>query len=42
MGEGYLTKGEYSPYYEVFSSEGGHTDFPARSEEDYELLVFAK
>ena len=38
MGEGYLTKSEYAPFYEIHPAEGGHTDFAVRSEEDFALF----
>lgn len=41
LGEGYLTKSVFSNCYEVFSSEGGHTDFSVRNEEDWNLRQFA-
>lgn len=41
FGQAYLVKGEFSPCYEVFPSEGGHVDFPARSQEDWDLVKFA-
>lgn len=31
LGEGFLTKSEYSPFYEVYPCEGGHTEFCPRS-----------
>lgn len=37
LGEGYLTKSEFSNVYEIHSSEGGHTDFSVTSEEDWNL-----
>lgn len=37
LGEGYLCKSMFSKYYEVYSSEGGHTDFSVTSEEDWQL-----
>ena len=40
-GQAYLVKGAFAPCYEVFPSEGGHVDFAARSEEDWELVKFA-
>ena len=42
LGEGFLCKSEYSPHYEVYPSEGGHTDFSVRNLEDFELLEFAR
>ena len=42
LGEGFLTKSEFSSCYEVFSSEGGHVDFNVTSEEDWELRKFAE
>ena len=41
LGEGYLTKSVFSKCYEVFSSEGGHTDFSVRNEDDWKLRQFA-
>lgn len=41
LGEGYLTKSSFSQCYEIFSSEGGHTDFSVRNEEDWKLREFA-
>ena len=41
FGQAYLVKGEFAPCYEVFASEGGHVDFPARSQEDWDLVKFA-
>ena len=37
-----MTKSKYAPYYEVYAAEGGHCEFNIRSEEDFELLNFAK
>jgi glucokinase len=34
-------KSSFAPCYEVYPSEGGHVDFPARSDEDMELIKFA-
>ena len=42
LGEGYLTRGENSLEYSVHGSEGGHTDFPPRNEEEFGLLQFAR
>ena len=42
LGEGYLTRGEDSLEYSVHGSEGGHTDFPPRSEEEFALLQFTR
>jgi glucokinase len=39
---GFLFKSEYSPYYEVSPSEGGHSEYSPRSDEDFEFLKFAK
>ena len=41
LGQGFLCKSDYSPYYEVYPCEGGHVCFSVRSKEDYELLEFA-
>lgn len=41
LGEGYLTKSKFSNCHEVFSSEGGHTDFTVRNEQDWKLMQFA-
>jgi len=41
LGQGFLTKSDFAPYYEVFPSEGGHSEFSVRSQEDYELLQHA-
>ena len=41
FGQAFLVKGAFAPCYEVFPSEGGHVDFPARSDEDQELVKFA-
>lgn len=30
LGQGFLTKSEYSPHYEVWPSEGGHSEFNVR------------
>ena len=40
LGQGYLCKSKFSPYYEVYPCEGGHTEFSVRSKEDFELLEF--
>jgi len=40
-GQGYLTKSIFGKCYEVFSSEGGHSDFSVTSEEDWKLRQFA-
>ena len=42
FGQAFLVKSKFSPCYEVYPSEGGHVDFPARSREDFELLEFAR
>ena len=36
-----MCKSEYAPHYEVFPSEGGHSEYSVRSKEDFELLEFA-
>jgi glucokinase len=41
LGEGILTKSAFSKCHEVFSSEGGHTDFAVRNEQDWKLMQFA-
>lgn len=41
LGQGFLCKSEYAPHYEVFPSEGGHTEFSARTQEDFELVEFS-
>lgn len=41
LGQGILVKSAFSPCYEVFPSEGGHVDFPARSDEDWRLVKHA-
>lgn len=41
LGQGFLCKSEYAPFYEVYPSEGGHTEFSVRDQDDYELLEFA-
>ena len=40
-GQAFLVKSSFAPCYEVFASEGGHVDFPARTDEDWELVKFA-
>lgn len=40
-GQGYLTKSNFGKCYEVYSSEGGHSDFCVTSEEDWKLRQFA-
>lgn len=42
LGQGFLTKSELAPYYEVFPAEGGHSEFSPRNEEDFELVKHAK
>lgn len=42
LGEGILTKSEFSPVYEVMSTEGGHADWSPKTREDFELQEFAK
>lgn len=42
LGQGYLTKSEFAPYYEVYPTEGGHCDYAARNQEDIDLITFAK
>ncbi len=41
LGQGFLTKSSFAPYYEVHPSEGGHSEYSVRSQEDFELLEFA-
>ena len=40
-GQGFLVKSRFSPCYEVNPSEGGHTEFAPRNEEDFKLTQFA-
>jgi len=42
LGQCFLTKSEFAPYYEINPAEGGHSEYSPRSKEDYELLEFAK
>jgi|688.fasta_scaffold400043_1 glucokinase len=42
FGQAYLVHSKFAPCYEVFPSEGGHVDFPARTKEDFELVDFAR
>lgn len=42
LGVGMLFKSEFQPCHEVYPTEGGHTDFAVRSEEDWRLVNFAK
>jgi glucokinase len=42
LGQCFLTKSEFAPYYEINPAEGGHSEYCPRSKEDYELLEFAK
>ena len=42
LGMGLLFKSEFSSVYEVSPTEGGHTDYSPRSDEDYDFLKFAK
>lgn len=42
LGEAFLVKSEFAPYYEICSSEGGHSEFAPRTDEDMELVKFAK
>lgn len=42
LGQCFLTKSEFAPYYEINPAEGGHCEYSPRSEEDFELLTFAK
>lgn len=37
LGQGFLTKSEFSPFYEVYPCEGGHAEFSIRNQEDYDL-----
>lgn len=41
LGQGFLCKSEYAPFYEVYPCEGGHSEYSVRSQEDYDLLEFA-
>ena len=40
-GQGFLVKSKFSPCYDVYPSEGGHTEFAPRNEEDWRLMQFA-
>jgi glucokinase len=42
LGQCYLTKSAFAPYYEVNSAEGGHSEFAPRNEEEFALMNFAK
>lgn len=42
FGQAYLVRSKFAPCYEVFPSEGGHVDFPAKTKEDFELFEFAR
>jgi glucokinase len=42
LGEGFLCKSEYAPYYEVYPTEGGHSEYSVRNQEDFELLEHAR
>ena len=42
LGQGILTKGKDSKYYDPIASEGGHVDFSVRNREDFDLLEFAQ
>lgn len=42
LGECILNKSEHAPCHEIMPCEGGHTDWPPRSEEDFELYDFTK
>ena len=39
---GFLVKSSYSDYYEVCPTEGGHSEYSPRNDEDMEFLNFAK
>ena len=41
LGVGLLTKSKFANCHEVIPSEGGHTDFAVRGEEDFKLRQFA-
>ena len=41
LGVGILTKSKFASCHEVYPSEGGHTDFSVRNEEDFKLRQFA-
>lgn len=40
-GQGFLCKSKHAPCYDVFPTEGGHTEFAARNQEEFDLLMFA-
>ena len=42
LGVGILVKASEDSLYEPYPSEGGHTDFVVKNEEDYKLHVFAR
>ena len=42
MGEAFLVKSEFAPYYEICPTEGGHSEFAPRTDEDMDLVKFAK
>jgi glucokinase len=42
LGQGFMCKSAFSPYYEVYPCEGGHVEFSVRTKEDFELLEFAR
>lgn len=42
LGMGFLVKSEYSNYYEVCPTEGGHSEYSPRSDLDMEFVNFAK
>jgi glucokinase len=41
LGVGILTKSKFANCHEVYPSEGGHTDFAVRDEQDFRLRQFA-
>ena len=41
LGEAYLTKSPTSSHYDVYATEGGHTEFAAKTEEQWKLRNFA-
>ena len=41
LGQGFLVKSKYAPYYEVYPCEGGHVEYSVRSQEDFELMMHA-
>jgi glucokinase len=39
---GFLFKSDSSPLYEVSPTEGGHSEYSPRNDDDYEFLKFAR